>query len=153
MCFSRDACFRRTSGYYVKVVIVEVVIVNLGKHQLPMKCLRLAATSHTANHMFFKHASKKRLGYNHPGYDHLCVVLDESSTHVRSLAGKRERGVQCGLMMPVKSEYEMVRKERWIGSNLQRLQTSHTSPSPLASKVAKNFSAAYRALCCNAATR
>ena len=63
------------AGYYLKAVTVEVVIVNLGKRQLPMKCLRLAATSHTANHRFSKHASNKRLGYNHPGYDHLCVVL------------------------------------------------------------------------------
>ena len=76
---NHNPAFPHEIGYYVKVVIVEVVIANLGKHQLPMKCLGLAATGHTANHMFFKHASKKCLGYNHPGYDHLCVVLRDGS--------------------------------------------------------------------------
>ena len=57
------------------IVIVEMVIVKLGKHQLPIECLRLAATSHTASRVLLKHVSKRRLGYNHPGYDHPSVVL------------------------------------------------------------------------------
>ena len=64
--------------YYVKVVIVEVVIAKLGKHQLPMKDLQLATTTHTASHMFFGHVSKKRLGCDHPGYYHLHVVLSRT---------------------------------------------------------------------------
>ena len=55
-------------------LIVEVVIVKLGKPQSRIECLRLATTSHIADHMFFKHASKRRLGCHHPGHDRLCAA-------------------------------------------------------------------------------
>ena len=61
--------------YYAEVVTVEVVIVKLDKHQLPIKGLRLATTCHTANHMCFCDFLKQHLGYNHPGDDHLCAAL------------------------------------------------------------------------------
>ena len=63
------------AGYYVKVVIVEVVIVKLGKHQITIKCLRIATASHTASHMLSYMSQTSGLGYNHPGYDHLNVAL------------------------------------------------------------------------------
>ena len=46
-------------GYYGKVIMVQVVIVKLSEHQLPIKCLRLASTSHTANRMFCQARLKK----------------------------------------------------------------------------------------------
>ena len=51
-----------------------MAIVELGKHQLPMKCLRLATTSHAEDHTLFECISKKLLGHNRRGYDHLYVV-------------------------------------------------------------------------------
>ena len=48
---------------YVKVVIVEVVIVEPGQNQLPTSRDQLITSV------------QQRLVYNHPGYDHLYVVL------------------------------------------------------------------------------
>ena len=63
-----------TYGYYVEMVVVEVVITKLGEHQLPIRCLRLATTSHASDRMYFKHISKRSLSHSHPEYDHLYAV-------------------------------------------------------------------------------
>ena len=53
-------------GYHARVVFVEVTTVEVGKNQLPIKCLWLAATSQTANCCFQNMTQNSALVTNTP---------------------------------------------------------------------------------------
>ena len=64
--------------YIYIYIYIYIHIYKLGKHQLPIKGLRLATTCHTATHVFVSNFLKQRLGYNHPCYNRLYAVLRDT---------------------------------------------------------------------------
>ena len=88
-------------GYRVEVVVVEVVTVTLGRHQLPTECLRPGTTSHTAT----SHAGQRVLAGP-------CHRSQETGSKVTSGAFKVRSEVLLSLMCcynchrrPLPSEY------------------------------------------------
>ena len=70
-------------GYYVEVVVVDMIVVKLGKHQLPIKRLRLETTSQAS---VFRTCLKQVPWLQPPQlyYDHLYVALTLNSSGKKS---------------------------------------------------------------------
>ena len=69
---------RDVNGYYVKVVIVEVVITAWAK-----------ISNQQAKNSYIDISPRELFGYNHPGYDHLYVALSEGE-----LMGSQGKGFE-----------------------------------------------------------